>query len=66
MFTGIPVRSLWPELEAIYLSIDFMPAVLMARQLEGVRFALGATVAVRRECLAEIGGFEALADEAVA
>ena len=64
MFTGIPVRSLWPELEAIYLSTDFMPAVLMARQLEGVRFALGATVAVRRECLAEIGGFEALADEA--
>ena len=64
MFTGIPVRSLWPELEAIYLSTDFMPAVLMARQLEGVRFALGATVAIRRECLAEIGGFEALADEA--
>lgn len=64
MFTGIAVRSLWPELEAIYLSTDFMPAVLMAWQLEGVRFALGATIAIRRECLAEIGGFEALADEA--
>lgn len=64
MFTGIPVRSLCPELEAIYLSTDFMPAVLMARQLEGVRFALGATVAITRECLAEIGGFEALADDA--
>jgi ceramide glucosyltransferase len=64
MFTGIAVRSLWPELEAIYLSTDFMPAVLMARQLEGVRFALGATVAIRRECLDEIGGFEALANEA--
>jgi len=36
----------------------------MARALEGVRFALGATAAIRRECLAEIGGFEALADEA--
>jgi len=64
MFTGIPVRSLWPELEAISLSTDFMPTVLMARLLEGVRFALGATVAIRRECLAEIGEFEALADEA--
>jgi ceramide glucosyltransferase len=64
MFTGIAVRSLWPELEAIYLSADFMPAVLMARQLEGVRFALGATIAIRRECLEEIGGFEALANEA--
>lgn len=41
-----------------------MPAVLMARAVEGVRFALGATVAVTRASLAEIGGFEALADEA--
>jgi ceramide glucosyltransferase len=64
MFTGLPLPSLWPELEAISISTDFMPDVLMARQLEGVRFALGATVAIRRECLAEIGGFEALADEA--
>jgi ceramide glucosyltransferase len=64
LFTGIPVRSLWPELEAIYLSTDFMPAVLMARQLEGVRFALGATIALRRDCLEEIGGFEALVSEA--
>jgi ceramide glucosyltransferase len=51
-------------LEAISLSTDFMPAVLMAREVEGVRFALGATVAVTRQRLAEIGGFEALADEA--
>jgi len=64
MFTGIPLGSLWSELEAIYLSTDFMPAVLMARAVEGVRFALGATVAVTRASLAEIGGFEALADEA--
>ena len=46
IFTGLPVRSLWPELEAVYLSTDFMPSVLMARQLEGVHFALGATVAI--------------------
>jgi ceramide glucosyltransferase len=63
-FTGLPTRSLWPELEAVYLSTDFMPSVLMARELEGVHFALGATVAVRHESLAEIGGFEALADDA--
>jgi ceramide glucosyltransferase len=36
----------------------------MARELEDVHFALGASVAVRRESLAEIGGFEALANEA--
>jgi len=64
MFTGIPVRSLLPELEAVYLSTDFMPAVLLARQFEGVRFALGATIGITRENLAEMGGFEALANEA--
>jgi ceramide glucosyltransferase len=64
MFTGIPAHTLWPELEAISISTDFMPAVMIARQLEGVRFALGATIGIRRECLEEIGGFEALADEA--
>ena len=64
LFSGIAVRSLWPELEAIYLSTDFMPSVLMARQLEGMRFAMGATVAVTRRNLAEIGGFEALTNEA--
>jgi len=64
LFTGIPVPALCPELEDIYLSTDFMPAVLMARQLEGVHFGLGATVAARRACLEEIGGFEALVDAA--
>ena len=64
LYTGIAQPCLWSELEAINLSCDFMAAVLVARQLEGVRFGLGATIGVRRECLAEIGGFEALADEA--
>ena len=63
-YTGIVKRSLWPELEAIYLSTDFMPSVLLARELEGVHFALGATIAVTRQSLAEIGGFEGLVDDA--
>ena len=64
LFTGIAVPALWPELEAISLSTDFMPSILVARLLEGVHFAMGATVAVTRKSLAEIGGFEALVDEA--
>jgi ceramide glucosyltransferase len=63
-FTGITTRSLWADLEAIYLSADFMPSVLMARELEGVHFALGATIGLRRESLTEIGGFEGLVDDA--
>ena len=64
MFTGIPMCALLPELEAVYLSTDFMPAALLAQQFEGVRFALGATIGITRENLAEIGGFEALVNDA--
>ena len=64
LFTGIAQPALLPELEATYLSTDFMPAVLMARQVEGMSFGLGATIGIKRDCLAEIGGFEALADAA--
>ena len=46
LFTGIAQPALLPELEAIYLSTDFMPAVLMARQVEGVNFGLGATIGI--------------------
>lgn len=64
LFTGIPVPSFWPEMEALCLSTDFMPSVLMARLIEGVHFGLGATIAVTRRSLAGIGGFEALVNEA--
>jgi len=39
-----------------------MPNVIVAERLEGLSFALGASMAVRRKALEEIGGFNALAD----
>jgi ceramide glucosyltransferase len=48
--------------EAFGISIDFMPAALVA-QLVGVReFGFGSTLCFRREDLEAIGGFEAIAD----
>lgn len=49
-------------LEALWMTTQFMPSVLIARMLEGARYALGATMATTRQRLADIGGLRALAD----
>jgi ceramide glucosyltransferase len=49
-------------IEAIGFTAEMIPNVLVALHLEGLSFALGASMAVRREALAAIGGFEALVD----
>jgi ceramide glucosyltransferase len=62
LYRGASDGSLTSNLEAIGISTDFIPGVLMARRFEGMGFALGATIAVRRSTLTTIGGFEALVD----
>jgi len=53
-------RSFWSVLEAVGLNTEFLSGVLVARMLEGMKFALGPTIAARREVLARIGAFEAV------
>jgi ceramide glucosyltransferase len=48
--------------EAVAINADFWSQVLQAASLKPLNFALGAVMLVRREALAEIGGFPALAD----
>jgi ceramide glucosyltransferase len=62
LYRGESDGSLVADLEAIGISTDFVPGVLVAQRIEGVAFALGATMAVKRSGLAEIGGFEALVE----
>src|SRR5215813_595338 len=50
------------KLEAVGITAEFASGVLMAWMLEGVKFALGSTMATTRTRLAAIGGFPALAD----
>jgi ceramide glucosyltransferase len=52
--------SFWSKLEAVGMSIEMSAGVLVAEMLEGMKFALGPTMVVRRDCLEEAGGFRAL------
>ncbi len=53
-------KGLWSRLEAIAMSIEMAAGVLVAERIEGMQFALGPTMAVRRACVEEIGGFGTL------
>lgn len=62
VYRGKPTEGLWARLEALGMSVEMTSGVLLADMLEGMKFALGPTMAVRREALETIGGFAKLAD----
>lgn len=49
-------------LEALSTTTDFHPGVLVSNQLEGIKFAMGQTIVIRRSVLKQIGGFERIAN----
>ena len=61
-YRAVPGRSFWNTLEALGLNTEFIGGVLVARMLDGMKFALGPTIAARRATLAGIGGFDAVKD----
>lgn len=61
-YRAIAEENLFAQLEAVGAASDFFAGVLMARSTEGIRFALGASVATTKEWLAKMGGFETIAD----
>jgi ceramide glucosyltransferase len=62
LYRGVPTGGIWSRLEALGMSIEMTAGVLVADMLEGMRFALGPTMATRRDVLQAVGGFEGLAD----
>ena len=56
-YRAVPGKSLWSRLEAIGMNTELLGGVMVARMIEGMRFALGCTVAVRRNVLDDMGGF---------
>jgi len=60
-YRAVSEKNIWAQLEAIGASSDFFAGVLMAGWTEGIRFALGASIATTKEWLNKIGGFEGIA-----
>lgn len=61
-YRAVPASSFWSRLEALGLNTDFLAGVLAARLLEGMKFAVGPTIAARRSALERIGGLERVKD----
>jgi ceramide glucosyltransferase len=60
LYRGVANQGLWSKLEAAGMSIEMSAGVLVANLMEGMQFTLGPTMAVRRSCVDEIGGFSML------
>jgi len=56
LYQGLPAPGLWSRLEALGMSVELSSGVITADLLEGMRFALGAVMALRRDVLEKIGG----------
>lgn len=57
LYRGVAERGVWAELEAAGMSIEMTAGVLAADLMEGMQFTLGPTMAARRGCVGEMGGF---------
>lgn len=63
LYRGVAAQGgIWSRIEAAAMSIEMSAGVLVAEMLEGMKFALGPTMAIRRRCLQEIGGFLPMGD----
>lgn len=61
-YRAVAGRSVWSRLEATGMNTEFVGGVLVARMLEGMKFALGPTIAARREVIERAGGFRQLGE----
>jgi ceramide glucosyltransferase len=50
-YRAVPGRTIWSRLEALGMNTEFWGGVVVAKLIEGVRFAVGPTVVARRKVL---------------
>ncbi len=61
LYRARPHRTLWSYLGALFIDAWFLPSVLVGRAMGFGSFCFGASMALRRGVLEQIGGFESLA-----
>lgn len=63
LYRGVAAEGgIWAQLEAVGMSVEMTAGVLVANMLEGTQFALGPTMAFRRECIDAMGGMGTIGD----
>jgi len=61
-YRAIPSAGVWSTLEAIGMNTEFLGGVLVARMIEGMKFALGPTTSARKQVIEQIGGWRFLSE----
>ena len=59
-YVSIHDETLAQHLQSIGMYSDFYPGILVAQQLDGIKFTLGPTIVTTRSHLAGFGGYEAI------
>src|ERR1043166_3281839 len=62
LYRGKNAAGFWAGLTAIGMWVEMRAGVLVANLLEGMKFGLGPTIAVKRDALNKIGGYQATGD----
>jgi ceramide glucosyltransferase len=62
-YRGNPRAGLWSTLGSLFINDWFIPSVRVAAMSGSRAFAFGVTIAIRRQALARIGGFAAIANQ---
>jgi ceramide glucosyltransferase len=62
LYRGKNVGDFWSNQSAMCMSVEEPAGVLVANLLEGMKFGLGPTIAIRKGVLEQIGGYEKFFD----
>jgi ceramide glucosyltransferase len=62
LYHGLAATGIWAELSALGINAHFLPSVVVGLALGLAQPCFGSTIAIKRRALAEIGGFNGVAD----